>query len=87
MVKAQKFPPLKPLHSQSSLNNTKLATFEKLSTEILVASLAPRQQAGLKTREDGTILDGHHRITVLRNRGIAVDDLPRDVVLKDQKDG
>jgi hypothetical protein len=31
-------------------------------------------------RQDGTVLDGHHRIAVLRERGVAVDTLPREVV-------
>jgi hypothetical protein len=87
MAKPKKFPPLKPLHPETSLNKAKLAIFEKLSTDVLLASLAPGLAGCLKTREDGTILDGHHRITVLRSRGVVVDDLPRDIVLKDQKDG
>jgi len=28
-------------------------------------------------------MDGHHRIKVLRDRGILVDDLPRDVIPKE----
>jgi hypothetical protein len=38
----------------------------------------------LKTRTDGTMLDGHHRIAVLRARGFAVDALPREVIAKQQ---
>ncbi|MGH9521551.1 MAG: hypothetical protein ACRD3E_03350 [Terriglobales bacterium] len=73
-------PPLKPLHSQTSLVTVKLQAFEKLSTEILQASLAPGQANCLKARPDGTILDGHHRIHVLRTRGEQVDQLPREIV-------
>jgi hypothetical protein len=67
------------------LNPAKLAKMDRLSTEELQASLVPPLEGCLKTREDGTILDGHHRISVLRNRGVDVDSLPRDVVVKDQE--
>jgi hypothetical protein len=55
---------------------------EKGSTEALLASLAPGARESLKTRPDGTILDGHHRIYVLRGRGVDVDRLPREIVEK-----
>ncbi|PYX69127.1 MAG: hypothetical protein DMG78_23005, partial [Acidobacteria bacterium] len=55
-----------------------------LSTEVLIASLLPDQEEGcLKTRPDGTILDGHHRICILRRRGVNVDGLPRDTIERD----
>lgn len=73
-------PPLKPLHPETSLSPAKLATFGKLPTETLTASLAPGQEHCLKTRPDGTILDGNHRIQVLKGRGEKVDDLPREVI-------
>ena len=76
-------PPLKPLHPDSSLNTAKLATIERLSTETLLASLVPGIPNCLKTREDGTILEGHHRIHVLRRRGVDVDILPREIMVKD----
>jgi hypothetical protein len=68
--------PLKPLHTDSSLNAVKLAQMERLSSEVLIASLLPGQDGCLKTRPEGTILDGHHRILVLRMRGVDVDKLP-----------
>jgi hypothetical protein len=52
------YPPLKPLHSDESLNPAKLATMEKLSTENLRNSLVPGLEHCLKTRPDGTILMG-----------------------------
>jgi hypothetical protein len=76
---------LKSLHLDSSLNAVKLSQMERLSTEILLASLLPGLPGCLKTRRDGTILDGHHRIHVLRRRGVEVDILPRDVVAKDNE--
>jgi hypothetical protein len=59
----------------------KRESFRKLSTNSIVASLCPGQSGSLKTRPDGTILDGHHRIAVLRERGIDVDALPREIIL------
>ncbi len=84
MSDSPKYPPLVSLHADSSLNKAKLEQMERLSTEALRSSLVPPLQCCLKTRRDGTILDGHHRIHVLRKRGVDVDSLPRDVVVKDQ---
>jgi len=85
MADSPRFPPLKPLHPDSSLNAAKLATFDRLSNEVLLASLVLGEEGCLKTRPDGTILDGHHRIYILRRRGIDVDGLPRDVVVKERE--
>ena len=85
MVDPPQYPPLKPLHADSSINPVKLALLERLSTEALLASLLPAQKGCLKTRAEGTILDGHHRIHILRKRGVDVDGLPREVVVKDQE--
>ncbi|MFN0124319.1 MAG: hypothetical protein ACKV2V_27785 [Blastocatellia bacterium] len=75
-----KQPPLKPLHVESSIVPGKLAHFRRLTTQELLDSLAPGQPGALKTKVDGTMMDGHHRISVLRERGIAVDDLPREII-------
>ena len=75
-------PPLKSLHSEAALIKTKLIQFEHLSTDLLKQSLVPGQRDCLKARPDGTILDGHHRIHVLRARGIDVDALPREITMK-----
>jgi hypothetical protein len=85
MADSKQFPPLKPLHTESSLNTGKLSKYEQLSTEVLVESLVPGKEGCLKTRPDGTILDGHHRIHVLSGRGVRVDELPRDIVMKDEE--
>lgn len=77
-------PPLRPLHLDSSLNSAKLAQMERLSTETIRDSLLPGGEGCLKTRPDGTILDGHHRIHILRRRGVNVDSLPRYIVVKEQ---
>lgn len=73
-------PPLRLLHSEVILNRVKLGEFRRLSTAELIESLALGRPGALKTRPDGTVLDGHHRIVVLRERGVDVDTLPRDVV-------
>ena len=82
MPRHSPFPPLKPLHPDTSLNPGKLATMESLATEVIKRSLRPGLRVCLKTRPDGTILDGHHRIYVLRKHDVDVDDLPREIVAK-----
>jgi hypothetical protein len=57
----------------------KLAQFRAIETSVLIESLRPGHGGALITREDGTVLEGHHRLVVLRERGIDVDALPRDV--------
>ena len=70
--------PLKSLHPTASLSQPKLAAFSRLSTEELVASLRPGEPGALKVKLDGTIMDGHHRVHLLRERGVDVDALPRE---------
>ena len=76
------YSPLKPLHADSSLIRSKLDKYGKLSDEELLDSLQPCQAGSLKARPDGTIVDGHHRIKVLRDRGFDVDSLPREIIPK-----
>jgi ParB-like chromosome segregation protein Spo0J len=75
-------PPLKPLHPDRSLSPAKLAQFDKATTQQLIDSLRPGQAGALKVRPDGTMVDGHHRIKILRARGVDVDALPREIVAK-----
>jgi hypothetical protein len=75
-------PPLQPLHLISALSRVKLNHYARLTTEELLRSLEPGQVGALKTRPDGTVIDGHHRIAVLRERGVDVDQLPREVLMK-----
>jgi len=74
--------PLRFLHSHSALNNVKLEVFRRLSTSELIFSLAPGQPGSLKARRDGTVLDGHHRLCVLSERGEDIDRLPREIMEK-----
>lgn len=47
--------------------------FRRLSAEELTASLRPGEPGALKVKADGTIIDGHYRVIVLWERGVAVD--------------
>ena len=76
------YPPLQPLHLDSVLSQAKLNHYARLTTEVLLRSLEPGQTGALKARPDGTVIDGHHRIAVLRERGVDVDQLPREVLAK-----
>jgi hypothetical protein len=76
-------PHLKPLHSDRTLSEAKLALFERMTSEALRSSLAPGLEHCLKTRPDGTMLDGHHRVYILRRRNEDVDALPREVIAQD----
>ena len=70
--------PLKSLHPESSLSQPKLTQFNKLTTAELMESLRPGQAGALKVKRDGTMVESHHRIKVLRDRGVDVDALPRE---------
>ena len=74
-----KQPPLRSLRDETLVQG-KLASLDQLNTEDLVRSLEPGQEHCLKVRPDGTLLDGHHRIHLLRMRGVEVDSLPREVI-------
>lgn len=64
-----------------------LRFFRKMETQPLIDSLQPGQPCCLKARPDGTVLDAHHRLEVLRERGIAVESLPREILLKTESEG
>lgn len=72
-------PALKFLHPESSLIELKLEYLRRISTEDLIESLKPEKTGALKTKVDGTIMDGHHRIKVLTERGVDVEKLPREI--------
>jgi len=73
-------PPLILTHPESSLSPAKLTELEKVSTDDLKKSLEPGQKGSLKVRADGTVLDGHHRLYILKNRGMEVNALPREKI-------
>jgi hypothetical protein len=57
--------------------------YGKLSTPELIDSLQPGKPGSLKARPDGTVIDGHHRLIILRDRGVDIDSMPREVISKD----
>lgn len=77
-------PTLRPLHPLTALSSIKLTQMERLTTEAIIKSLAPGQRDCLKAKADGTMLDGHHRIHILRIRGVKVDALPREIILEEE---
>jgi hypothetical protein len=79
--------PLSPLHSDDQLIPSKLEKYRQVTTDELIESLRPGRVGALKARPDGTMIDGHHRVKVLRERGVDVDALPREVIPKDPIDG
>ena len=76
-------PKLKFLHSEGTLSQAKLERFRRLTTRELEFSLVPGQPGSLKARPDGTVMDGHHRISVLAERGEDVHHLPREIMEKE----
>ena len=80
-----KQPILKSLHPDSSLSIAKLEAYRKIGISGLIDSLKPGEPGSLKVQPDGTIMDGHHRIYILRERGIDVDALPRDIQTKKEE--
>jgi hypothetical protein len=79
-------PPLKPFHPDSSLSPAVLTGLGRRSSQELIDSLRPGQPEALRVRPDGTILNGHHRIKILKGRGVDVDSLPREVIPPDVSD-
>lgn len=77
-------PLLRFLHAETVLNRVKLEFFRGRSTQELVSSLAPGEPGALKARPDGTVLDGHHRLNVLMERGVDIQSLPREIMQKEQ---
>ena len=75
-----KQPPLQSLHPEGSLSHAKLLQYSKLSTQDLIDSLQPGQPGALKVRPDGTVIDGHHRLKILYDRGIDIEALPREIL-------
>ncbi|MCE5229421.1 hypothetical protein LLG95_07475 [bacterium] len=74
-------PPLQFLHAEDRLIRLKLEYLEKITTDQLVESLSPGREGSLKTRPDGTVIDGHHRLFILQKRGFPIHSLPRDVIM------
>jgi hypothetical protein len=65
------------------MNVVKLEAFRRLPTDALKSALLPGQPGSLKVRPNGTVLDGHHRLSVLLERGENIDQLPREIIKKE----
>ena len=68
--------PLKPLHKVNK--ESVLQYWRTKPTTEIVESLKPGGREALRVKPDGTIMNGNNRIQVLRERGIDVDNLPRE---------
>ena len=77
-------PPLQPLHSDATLSKPKLDKFRKWTDRQIIDSLQPGKPESLRVRPDGTIINGDHRIKVLRERGVDVNALPREVIAREE---
>jgi hypothetical protein len=78
------YPPLRFLHADATLSKSQLAQLERL-TEKILETLQPGQTHALKARADGMLLDGHHRVCILRSGGIDINLLPREIVSPDSQ--
>ncbi len=65
------------------MSKATLEGLDKKSTRELIDSLAPGKPEALRVRPDGTILNGNHRVKILRGRGVDVDSLPREILPPD----
>lgn len=79
-------PSLRFLHSETILSQVKLERFRTMTTAEIVESLSPGRPGALKTKADGTVLEGHHRLVVLRERGVDINALPREAFPQDSQD-
>jgi hypothetical protein len=73
-------PRLAFLHSDEAMSQAKLATFRRVPTDAIRFSLLPGQPGSLKVRPNGIVLDGHHRLLVLLERGEDIHQLPREIM-------
>ena len=80
---ASREPKLQFLHSQGALNPGKIEVLRRLPTDALKRTLRPGEPGSLKARPDGTVLDGHHRLSILLERGENIDELPREIIEKE----
>ena len=70
-------PPLRVLHDEKTLVKGTLDYFRKQTTEQIIRSLEPGAVEPLIVNARGTVMQGNHRISVLMERGVDVNSLPR----------
>jgi hypothetical protein len=82
-VDPQKPVPLKIIHLVPPLQGSaSYQDWDKKSTQEIVDSSGKDKKDGLKVYPDGAIANGNTRITILKERGVDVDNLPRDIINK-----
>lgn len=72
-------PPLRSIHPEISLRKSSLDFWGKKSNQEIIDSLKPGAKEPLITYPDGRIAQGNTRIKILRDRGVDVDQLPRQI--------
>jgi hypothetical protein len=72
-------PPLRLIHPDSSLRKSSLDYWGKKCDQEIIDSLKPGSKEPRTTYPDGRIIQGNTRIKILRDRGVDVDQLPREI--------
>lgn len=72
-------PPLRLLHPSESLSASSLDYWSRQSTADITRSLAPGQPESLLVKPDGTVMNGNTLLTILRERGYDINQLPREI--------
>jgi RHS repeat-associated protein len=76
---AAQFPILRFLHGRDTQSN--IDSIRKMSTEDIIESLkpGPNNPESLQVKMNGTVMNGNTRLRVLEERGIDIQNLPRDI--------
>ena len=64
------------------MSAVKLKLFREHTSDWIKLTLLPGRPGSLKARPDGTVLDGHHRLSILLERGENIHALPREILEK-----
>lgn len=77
-------PPLRRIHDDATLERAphrySLAYWRSQPSEKIIESLAPGGAEPLLVKPDGRVFNGNTRIKVLEERGVEVNNLPREAV-------
>jgi hypothetical protein len=77
-------PPLRRIHSDQTLasgpSRFSLDYWRKRPTDEIIRSLQPGRPEALRVKPDGRVMNGNTRIKVLEERGVDVNNLPREIV-------
>lgn len=79
-------PKLKLLHSQSTLDQSKLDYWRGKRTDEIVRSLTTEGPDKLEIRPDGKVLDGNHRVQALIERGYDTSQLYHKATINPRTD-